>query len=486
MTAFGGLLISPAVAYRWQLRATLALLTLALVALLYDQPLALSLLAIGLVVLVAMSVDRRVVVPIIVLALPLEISKELFPFLQTSASTTSPTLQVSIIDFGRLAVFAAAAFWAVSARGDWLGTLPRSGLYLPLGLLAGTFILSLSYTMDPSGGGREVIRLATNLALFALVILFVQDRSSLRWALLALAASGLAAALAGLYQQVTDTYFWNDLLATSSVPRRNATFADPNVYARFLNISMVMALALLSTAKGRERYLMAATLIAVACALPFTGSRSGWLTAAIMLPLLTVSLPLSPRTRLRLLVAEGLAVTASLVLALALDSSLIDRIETLRDGPRSLGARYYLIQAAWQMFLDNPLYGLGLDSFRTAMEGPYNSFVWQGHRDLLSHTSLMTLLAELGAIGMAVLAFLLYRWAKTCWNVYRAADKADRADKALIAGLAASLLVIFLSSQAEGRLFEDAYLWLFLGLTVAIAGIRHREQMADRAAAEAE
>ena len=477
------ILVRPYLASHAGPRVALLLLTLAVVVAFYDQPLALSLLAVGMVVLLAMSADRRMVVPIIVLALPLEISKELFPFLQTSASTTSPTLRVSIIDFGRLAALVAGVLWVASARRDWLSTLPRSGLYLPLALLAGLYILSLSYTMDLNGGGREVLRLATNLALFALVVLFVRDRKSLRWAVLALVGSGLLLGLAGLYQQVTDSYFWNDLLATSTVPRRNATFADPNNYARFLNISIVMAVALLPTAQTRMRYLLAATLFVGAAALLFTSSRGGWLTAAIVLPLLTMALPVSPRFKLRLLVGGGIAVAVLLVLALNLDSSLVDRIETLRHGPRSLGTRYYLIQAAWQMFVDNPLYGLGLDSFRTAMEGPYNSFVWPGRRDLLSHTSVMTVLAEFGLIGMAVLAFILYRWASISWRLYKGSGKAD---KALIVGLAAAVLVIFLSSQSEGRLFEDPYLWLFLGLIVAVEGIRQREPLAKEVTAETE
>jgi O-antigen ligase len=453
-------------------RAALVVATLAVVIALYDRPLVLAPLALALLALLAMSLRRALVVVFVILALPLEISKELFPFLETSASATSPTLRVSVIDFARLAVAAGAGLWLVTARPDWTKDFPRSGLYLPIVLLAALYVLSLSYTLDAAGGAREVIRLITNAALMVLIALYVRDRASLRWAVVALIASGLALALLGIFQEAVGTYFWNDELAASG--RRNATFADPNNYARFLNVAMVMALALVPVSGARARYVLIPTLLLGAGALVFTSSRSGWLVAATVLPLVVLFLPMPLSAKLRLLIGGGLAFVALLVAIPSVQSTFFDRLDTL-ENLRSIGPRYYLIQAGWQMFLDHPLYGLGLDSFREAMEGDYSSFIWTGRKTVLSHTSVITVMAELGILGLTVLALLLYRWAKTCWRLYAGAG---RSDQALAVGLAASFAVVFLASQSEARFFEDPYLWLVMGLAVALENIRRREAAA--------
>jgi len=81
-------------------------------------------------------------------------------------------------------------------------------------------------------------------------------------------------------------------------------------------------------------------------------------------------------------------------------------------------------------------------------------------------------MAELGSAGLAVLALLFFRFGRICWRIYAAATAVD---KATVVGLAGACLAIFLSSQSEGRFFEEPYLWLMLGLTVALAMIRQRE-----------
>jgi O-antigen ligase len=125
------------------------------------------------------------------------------------------------------------------------------------------------------------------------------------------------------------------------------------------------------------------------------------------------------------------------------------------------------------MFLDHPIAGLGLDSFREGMEGDYSHFIWPGRKTVLSHTSIITVMAELGIIGLLTLLFLLYKWAQVCWRAYA---NASVSDKALAAGLAAAFLAVFLSSQSEGRFFEDPYLWLIFGLGVALRHLQTRER----------
>ncbi len=456
-------------------RLGIMLLALGLVAILHNQPLALSSLAFGLAALAAALFDRRLVVPMVVLALPLEITKELFPFLYASESATSPDLRVSIVDFGRLAILFAALLWVVRAPPNWLALLPRSTLFLPLALIFALYVLSLPNTPDLPAGGRETLHLAFNVGFFLLIPLFVQDRQTLRWCLLALVVSGLALALAAVFQQAADVYFWNEGLGRGGAPYRNATFADPHHFARFLNIVIAVSIPLFFVWTRRMRYfLVVPTLGLCGLALLFTSSRSGWLTTVLLLPFLTLFLPLDRRYKGAILVGLALAAVGMAGLATVGGGAFLNRLETFRQGIWVIGARYYLIQAGWQMFLDNPLFGVGVGGFQESILGPYRSFIWLGRNTTLSHTALVTTIAELGLLGLAAIAFLFYRWGALCVRLYW---QASWEDKAVVVGLAGAFLAILISSQAEGRFLEDPYLWLVFGLGVALERLRATERL---------
>src|SRR5688500_16958725 len=59
--------------------------------------------AVGLSIVAAIWMDRRLAVPLIILTLPLEISKEIFPFLPTSQVWETAGSRISILDVGRIA-----------------------------------------------------------------------------------------------------------------------------------------------------------------------------------------------------------------------------------------------------------------------------------------------------------------------------------------------------------------------------------------------
>jgi len=461
------------------LRALLILLTLVSVAVLYDRPLVLSGLAVGIGVVVAMTVDRRLVIPIIVLLLPLEIGARLIPILQTDQTAR---LGASALNLARLGILAGAMLWTIRARSDWWRELPRSSLYLPLVLLLGLYLLSLSNTEDIKGAVDEVARLTLHMVFLLLILLHVRDRQSLRWVILALIISGLVVALIGIFEQITDTYLWNEESLRRLGVRRNATFVNSNYFARFLVITMVMATALFFHQKSRLRYLLAAAFAFAALALPFTSSRSNWVAAATVLPLLVLVLPIKPRLRVRLLAIGAVSGIALIGIVAAREPALADRLQTLTSARENLAARSFQVRAGWQMFLDHPLFGVGLASYDDELLGPYIHFAPPGFARasdgavIQSHTSVITVMSELGIAGLMVLGLLLYRFARGSWRLYREASAEDRA---LVAGLFGAFLVILLHSNFGAHFFTDPYLWLVVGLMMALAAIRQREARSD-------
>jgi len=252
------------------LRAAVAVITLIAVLALDDRPLALSALAIGGGVLIAMCVDQRLVIPIIVLLMPLEIGARLIPLFETANTAKHGA---SALNLARLGVMVGALLWTLRAPREWWKDLPRTSLYTPLILLLALYVISLANTEDTSGGIREVARLVLHLTFLLLVPIYVRDRQTLRWVLLALIASGAIVALIGIYQEMTNSYLWNEDFLRRIGGRRNATFVNSSYFARFLVITIVMSAALAVKEKGRLRQALLATLGLAVLAIPFTASR---------------------------------------------------------------------------------------------------------------------------------------------------------------------------------------------------------------------
>lgn len=113
------------------------------------------------------------------------------------------------------------------------------------------------------------------------------------------------------------------------------------------------------------------------------------------------------------------------------------------------------------MFYDHPAFGMGYGNFEHGMETRYSSFLRPGYKDVVSHTSVVTILAEFGVVGFLVLAGLVFQVGREAW---RSALEIGRRQAVTIMTPCLMLVIIFLASQFEERLFSEPYLWTFLGL----------------------
>lgn len=432
----------------------------------------------ALVVLTAPLIDRRLLVPVVILVLPLEIWEELAPFSFTSDGFADRMARSTLLNAGRVAIFALAAYWLLTARAGWERQLPTGRLVAPSFALLALFAFATIYSHDFGQGAVLTVTLGFHLVLMMLVPAFVRDRATLRLCLWALIGVMTVLAFVGIVQQATGTFLWNPDLGFENTPRVNTTFLDPNIYARMLVVAMVLAIAIAPSVRRQWRTPMVVSVLApCALALLFTNSRSGWLVAAMALPLTIALMPMPRRMRLGAIGgAIGGAAILLLVGEVAFGATFFARAATLGDGWDALGTRRFLLEAGWHMFLDNPLAGIGLGGFQDAYRGAYSHYnLDPGSRVSLSHTEVMTVLAELGIAGAVVAGFLFVRYGQTVVELFRSARGEDRA---LIAGLGVAVLAIAVSAQAEARLLGDPYLWLLFGLTLAAEGILQRERAA--------
>ncbi len=395
---------------------------------------------------------------LIILTLPLEF--------------TAGFLRQQAVRWVAVVVALAFAYLAVTGRRSFV--LPRQRSAWWMAAFVAFSLVSWILTRPP-GSLKEVADVAAYPIFGILILNLVDDRQARRRAWTAFLISGLGVAVLGFGLYVTHHTIWtpNPVVAN----RLNITFADPNITARFLTMCAAAAVLLFS-ARRAPTWLTLATGAACAVVVPMTYSRSGlalfivfmvvaaafsvdWRrAAAVSLALLVVfalSTEINPATRQRAADAEAT------LLALA-----GTKAATSSGGAATAGGdtfafqdnRKYLIAAGLKMFEDHPVAGVGFGGYEHALTTTYRRFIPADlpNPDIVSHTVFVTIAAEEGVLGLALILGFLVQLGREVYATRR---------NVWVMVPAATILCIVLYSQFEARFIEEPYLWLSLALLYA-------------------
>lgn len=308
----------------------------------------------------------------------------------------------------------------------------------------------------------------------------------------ALMVSALAVALLGAALYASGIHIWTPNPLTGK--RVNITFADPNITARFLTLGACVATFMYSARQSRA-WLPVATAVICAAVLPVTLSRSGMalfpvslalvvlvasehrragLIAIVGVVIFAASTGLNPDTRVRAADAAGTLVSAvtGTSLNVANGTARGEQAVTLEDNRR------YLVAAGIQMFKDHPIQGVGFGGYEHALLTTYRDrFLPRAYTDSVSHTSFVTIIAELGVIGALLFIGFLVQLAREGLDARR-----ERRSAALWTVMPITLIApILLFSQFEARFFEEPYLWVALGLAYSAQVLAVRNRVRDAA-----
>lgn len=402
------------------------------------------------------------------------------------------------IEVSRIAMVVAMAWfaWLLIGRRERPQLPPRT-LIVVGGLVVALEWLSFALTRWPNAP-KEVAAVSAYAAFAVVVASAVRTRRDLAILGACLLASGAIVGALGVAEQVFDFYLWKDR-PLEVFGRRNSTFADPNITARFYLLSLAVGLGVLAAGPSRSRAVRAlvlATLALVAAGLVLTGSRTGWI---LLLILLAAWLPVILRGRSRDLRLGAGVIVAVFVVTYAVNPAAGARwddvpptgeLQPVRSGPLAArtdtivdpilrivpidAVRQYLIRAGVAMFQDAPLAGVGLGGFQPQILGPYRGFIPADRLSRptsLEHTELVRVAAETGVVGLAVLLSL---FAAAWWTLWRSARGRGSRDRIVAYTLAVLLLLLGLSSQMEARFYTEPYLWLLLGAIAAFARLAAR------------
>ncbi len=314
--------------------------------------------------------------------------------------------------------------------------------------------LSLLWTDELNAG--------TNLLLFFLnpfaALLAVAGRAPFPdWMPRALAgiAVGLGCLFAtvGLWQATTERLLFFapklDVANTyGSIFRVTSLFRDPSLYGRHL----VAAIAVLLVALWLRRVevWLAALLIALLWAgLYFSYSQSS------MVALFAVALGITAVAGDRL--AKLAVVTIAVFLVAAAAAFLLAELRD-ESARRVTSDRSRRVEVTLEVVRDHPLAGVGLGAQPAASRARSE----RGGRDesFVSHTTPLTVAAELGAVGLLLYLALLAGAGRTMWELWRRRPALGLAVGAVLVGLA-------VHSLFYSGFFEDPITWVALSIASA-------------------
>ena len=241
-------------------------------------------------------------------------------------------------------------------------------------------------------------------------------------------------------------------------------FQDPNLYAGYLLLSAVVVVTAETVAPSRWSTWQ---LLALSSGVLATGSRAALVTfgALILGVLILIS---SPRIRFAA-AAIGTAILG-VVVALFTSAAATSAIPALArlstaSGQAEQDPRLGLWMRAIDLWQQHPLLGVGLGQFgRFSID--VNGISGDTGVGYIAHNSFLTFLAEQGLPGfmLAVVG--------VAWILFRAAT-APHLSRDTRSALVLGLMVLLLQALSL-NLQNIRYLWIFVGLVVALSGVERR------------
>jgi len=402
------------------------------------------------------------------------------PFRPPIDFDSSNRFLVSIAEDGRLGrllplyfVLAAAALalaWRL-LRGRPVRSLPLV-IALPAAAFFALAFVSLLWADDVEAG---VNLLAFFTLPFAALLATVARADFPAAVTKALAAVALALAslfaVVGLWQVATHKlFFYAPNLAVSNANtdyfRVTSLFGDPSLYGRHVVLGIGVALSLLAANRWRTWPLIGLVVLMWA-GLLFSYSQSSM--AALLLVTLALAFATGDR-RVRMAVG-GLAVAAALAATGFVVAELI-RGESLNHITSDRTER---VEDTARVIEHDPLVGVGIGGQPRASRELIDSD--RPTPNFVSHTTPLTVAAELGAIGVLLYVWLLAGGA-------RVIELVRRRDEALGLALAASFVALFVHALFYSGFLEDPITWLVLAVGAGWLSWRQAQRTAAERADE--
>jgi O-antigen ligase len=345
-------------------------------------------------------------------------------------------------------------------------------LALPLAALVVFTAVSYSWTWDERAGAIALAFFVFPFTAGFAVVARAQLAAWLPRALLGtLVGLGAVFAAIGIWQAQTRTLFFaRDVEVANAYTtffRVTSVFKDPSLYGRYLVVPIAILLVAVLLRRGRTIEWVAA---AAACAFLFWGLFYSYSQSSfVALFVVTFAVALVGVGRRLKIVLLACALVATLAAGAVAAESVNGR--SAKD---VTSGRSRLVDVTLDAFEASPIRGVGVGGQPRA--SAEESGRGSPSRNA-SHTTPLTMLAELGVLGFALYVWLL---GATAWALY----VLTRRERTLAVGIAAVFLALVVHSFLYAGFFEDPLTWGVFGLTAA--GIASGTAIRERDPAVAE
>ena len=268
-----------------------------------------------------------------------------------------------------------------------------------------------------------IIQLVVYFVFFAAALTFINNYNRFRTVVLLIIIFGSAMAFFGIMQRFANI--------ESIYGLRNpgqafafASFINQHHFAAFMELTIGVSLGLLfgKATKRNKRIFILFAVIVMGMALVFTSSRGGMLSLlGVIAFVVAANLLRKPTNQIGSEIENGktfrrnfavvggglsiILVVISMVLMLGGDESLLRGVGFTNLSDVSNG-RTHFWQIAWQVFINYPILGAGLDAFGIAFP-QYDT--WNGtFRIEQAHNDYLQILADAGIAGFACVAAFIY------------------------------------------------------------------------------
>ena len=403
---------------------------------------------------------------------------------------------ISLAEVLTAIVFAA---WLAQMIAQRKAQIDFTRLFLPLAIFLAALLLSTLVASSLSASLKEVLKWLELAMAFLVVANFVRERRQINLLIGFLLAAGLLEALYGMYQFFTRSGPEGFLLGARFM-RAFGTFGQPNPFAGYLGLVLPLALGLAMGAivkRGsfslRPFFLFGAIALMLLAAILMSLSRGAWLAFFAAISIMAVMV--SRRSLIYLVLLLFLvAILLGLGTFNVLPQPVTARLSIITDYVRIFDVRKVTVtpenwaivermanwQAAWGMFSDHPLLGVGIGNYGVvyphyALEGWENT---TGH----AHNYYLNLLAETGIIGLG--AYLVF-WLVAFVYVGKALAKVKQirqrygtiSNYGVVLGVLGTMVALSVHNLFDSLYVHSmtAQIGLTLGLMAAIVNIPDKE-----------
>jgi O-Antigen ligase len=356
-------------------------------------------------------------------------------------------------------------------RGEPVRALART-ITLPAAAFFAWACLSLLWADDLEAGANQLVFFTMPFALLLVVVARSPYPPGLvrKLGITGVALAALFAAV-GLWQVATHKlFFFAPNLQVSNANtdyfRVTSLFGDPSLYGRHLVLGIAVLLAVLAAGKVKP-WLGIGLLAFLWAGLLFSYSQSS-MVALVVITLAVAAVAGDQRTR-RAVVAVGL------VALLAGGGFLAVKLVTGSRLNQLTSDREQRVTDTLRVVRHQPVIGVGIAGQPRATRLAAHSE--RPTPDFVSHTTPLTVLAELGVVGLALYAWLLVGGVQAIYQV-------SKRDEGLGLALGAAFMALFVHALFYSGFLEDPLTWVVLGVAAGwLADAEAHDTAAERARA---